>query len=325
MLKARSAFIVACACTALAATAGPASAVTIGAPPDADASPNCPWGYAGAPEFDIVSHGQTVTAPGAVLDSFSFYVTQLRDSEGFVGVPQTITYKAYVGKWDSTAATVTQDVWQSDPLTVTTSPFPADWETTVQTGGVPVEPGQQYALYFSTHETQASNTSEDQGCSLSAGGNPYADGASLIRYPADTDWRVGVFSADAAFNATFSGFDFDGFYQPVENRDEAGTLILNRVQAGSAVPLKFRLGGDFGLDVFADGYPQSRGIECDSGAEVNSVEETVNAGQSSLQYDAATGIYTYVWKTNKAWEDTCRQLVVTLDDGTTARANFTLK
>ena len=32
--------------------------------------------------------------------------------------------------------------------------------------------------------------------------------------------------------------------------------------------------------------------------------------------------YTYVWKTNKAWAGTCRQLVVKLDDGTYHRANF---
>jgi Thrombospondin type 3 repeat len=120
-------------------------------------------------------------------------------------------------------------------------------------------------------------------------------------------------------------YDFDGFFQPVENRDAGGTLILNRVQAGSAIPLKFRLGGDHGLDVFADGYPKSETIACDSQAEVNGVDQTVNAGASTLQYDAATGIYTYVWKTSDAWEDTCRQLVVKFDDGQTARANFLLK
>jgi len=120
-------------------------------------------------------------------------------------------------------------------------------------------------------------------------------------------------------------YDFDGFFQPVENRDAGGSLILNRVQAGSAIPLKFTLGGDHGLDVFADGYPKSEAIECDSQAEVNGVDQTVNAGASSLQYDAATGIYTYVWKTDKPWEDTCRQLVVKFDDGQTSRANFLLK
>ena len=120
-------------------------------------------------------------------------------------------------------------------------------------------------------------------------------------------------------------YNFDGFFQPVENRDATNHLILNRVQAGSAIPLKFKLGGDYGLDVFEAGYPKSETIACNSSAEVNGVDQTVNAGASTLQYDAATGIYTYVWKTSDAWEDTCRQLVVKFDDGQTARANFLLK
>jgi hypothetical protein len=41
-----------------------------------------------------------------------------------------------------------------------------------------------------------------------------------------------------------------------------------------------------------------------------------------LSYDPATDTYTYVWKTNKIWAKTCRQLVLKLDDGTFYRANF---
>jgi hypothetical protein len=118
-------------------------------------------------------------------------------------------------------------------------------------------------------------------------------------------------------------YTFDGFFQPVENRDVTNHLILNRVQAGQAIPLKFRLGGDYGLDVFESGYPKSETIACSSSAEVNGVDQTVNAGSSSLSYSAGTGTYTYVWKTDRAWQDSCRQLVVKFDDGTTARANFT--
>jgi hypothetical protein len=49
----------------------------------------------------------------------------------------------------------------------------------------------------------------------------------------------------------------------------------------------------------------------------------VTAGSSSLSYDATTDHYTYVWKTKKEWANTCRQLVVTLNDGSTPHlANF---
>ncbi len=62
-----------------------------------------------------------------------------------------------------------------------------------------------------------------------------------------------------------------------------------------------------------------------SGAPVDDIEQTVTAGSSSLQYDAASDTYTYVWKTDKAWTTTCRQLSVTLNDGTVHTANFKFK
>ncbi|MGH9905990.1 MAG: PxKF domain-containing protein [Pyrinomonadaceae bacterium] len=54
----------------------------------------------------------------------------------------------------------------------------------------------------------------------------------------------------------------------------------------------------------------------------DTIEETVNAGGSSLSYDATTDLYTYVWKTNKAWKGNCRILAVRLNDGTEHLAKF---
>jgi uncharacterized delta-60 repeat protein len=112
-------------------------------------------------------------------------------------------------------------------------------------------------------------------------------------------------------------YAFSGFFSPVDNLP-----TVNLVSAGRAIPVKFSLGGDQGLDVFADGYPRSQQIACDSSAPVDGVEETLTAGRSSLAYDAASDIYTYVWKTEKAWAGTCRQLVLKFDDGSFQRANF---
>jgi probable HAF family extracellular repeat protein len=110
---------------------------------------------------------------------------------------------------------------------------------------------------------------------------------------------------------------FEGFYQPVDNLP-----TLNKTKAGSAIPVKFSLGGDKGLDIFAAGYPKSRQIDCDSTAPLDAIEETATAGSNSLSYDATTDRYTYVWKTDKAWANTCRQLVVKLADDTEHLANF---
>jgi hypothetical protein len=49
------------------------------------------------------------------------------------------------------------------------------------------------------------------------------------------------------------------------------------------------------------------------------------AGGSGLTYDPSTDRYKYVWKTDKRWARTSRQLVLGLKDGTFRRANFTLR
>ena len=43
---------------------------------------------------------------------------------------------------------------------------------------------------------------------------------------------------------------------------------------------------------------------------------------SGLTYNAATDRYQFVWQTNRGWAGTCRQLSVTLLDGTTHKALF---
>ena len=56
---------------------------------------------------------------------------------------------------------------------------------------------------------------------------------------------------------------------------------------------------------------------------ISVVEETTS--ESGLSYDAASDTYTYVWKTDKSWEGTCRQLIVKLNDGRERVAFFTFK
>jgi sugar lactone lactonase YvrE len=117
-------------------------------------------------------------------------------------------------------------------------------------------------------------------------------------------------------------YAFAGFFSPVENVDASGQYVLNKVKAGSGVPVKFSLDGDQGPAIFVSDYPRSEAIACDPTAEVEAIEETVTAGSNSLSYDPTSDQYSYVWKTDKAWSGTCRQLVVKLQDGTSHRASF---
>ncbi|MDV9187061.1 PxKF domain-containing protein [Streptomyces sp. SR27] len=112
-------------------------------------------------------------------------------------------------------------------------------------------------------------------------------------------------------------YDFGGFQGPVTNPP-----AVNQANAGRAVPMKFSLGGDRGLDILAAGQPTVRQTDCTTGAPAGTPAPATSAGGSSLQYDPVTTTYTYVWKTDKAWAGTCRTFTLGLNDGTTHTALF---
>lgn len=111
-------------------------------------------------------------------------------------------------------------------------------------------------------------------------------------------------------------YAFSGFYQPVDNLP-----IRNKSKAGSAIPVKFSLNGKQDLEILASGYPRSQAVSC-SGTASDPVEETATAGASGLSYDASADLYTYVWKTNKVWANSCRRLTLKLNDGSVRAADF---
>lgn len=110
-------------------------------------------------------------------------------------------------------------------------------------------------------------------------------------------------------------YGFSGFLSPVDNPP-----VLNTVNAGRTIPIKFTLAQNFGLDVLF-GTPTSTPLTCSSGLPSSEVE-TSTAGGGGLTYDPATGEYTYAWKTDKAWANQCHTFTLTLDDGTYREANF---
>lgn len=117
-----------------------------------------------------------------------------------------------------------------------------------------------------------------------------------------------------------SPYNFTGFFAPIDNLP-----LVNEMKAGQAAPVKFSLGGNQGLNIFAAGSPSSVQISCVSSDPIAPVEETETAGSSSLSYDAASDRYKYTWKTESSWKNTCRLLTVTLRDGTVHQAKFKFK
>ena len=126
-------------------------------------------------------------------------------------------------------------------------------------------------------------------------------------------------SASCTFTVTVL-YNFTGFFSPVMNQP-----TVNVVNAGRAIPVKFSLSGNKGLNIFAPNSPSSGPVTCNSTDPATDLTDTLTAGSSSLSYDASTDQYIYVWKTDSSWAGTCRQLVVTLNDGSVYRANFTFK
>jgi hypothetical protein len=122
-------------------------------------------------------------------------------------------------------------------------------------------------------------------------------------------------SATKAVSIAVSGaMSFTGFYAPVRNMP-----YLNAVTAGSAIPIKFAVGGYRGLRVLQLNSPTSVPVACPANALQNTVRPLI-APSSGLKSLGSS--YTYVWKTNAGWGGTCRKFVLTLVDGSTHEAMF---
>ncbi len=83
---------------------------------------------------------------------------------------------------------------------------------------------------------------------------------------------------------------------------------LTRVAAGTPVPVNVDLGGDLGPAPFTISSNQ---VSCDSGQPLGATE----AATERITYDAASGVYTFGWRTEGRWTGTCRALLVTTGDG----------
>jgi hypothetical protein len=146
-------------------------------------------------------------------------------------------------------------------------------------------------------------------------GSSFVVGTTTVTCTA-TDSRGNA--ASGTFHVTVN-YAWTGFFQPVSN------TVVNNVNAGSAVPVKFSLGGYQGMNIFAPTAPNPKLSLMTCGGGQQTVTQTVTAGGSSLSYDATPNQYVYVWKTDKLWAGKCGRLDVQMTDGTLHSANFSFK
>jgi hypothetical protein len=103
----------------------------------------------------------------------------------------------------------------------------------------------------------------------------------------------------------------------------AAAPIVNTVKAGASIPVKFKLGGNRGLDVLTTGSPTSTVTTCSPTAKTAEVKQTSNATTSALTYDSASDTYTYTWRTTTTMKG-CRDLLLTFKDGSKLRTLYKL-
>lgn len=111
-------------------------------------------------------------------------------------------------------------------------------------------------------------------------------------------------------------YGFRGFLRPVDNPP-----AVNRVKAGVPVPMSFLLRRGLGRGVLFE-TPTSATFDCSTGTPTGQPEPTTTLGNIGLIHIPPIGFYSYPWRTQRAWAQTCRTFTLTLDDGTYRSAAF---
>jgi hypothetical protein len=117
---------------------------------------------------------------------------------------------------------------------------------------------------------------------------------------------------------TFRGWDFSGFDAPVDNSTPPATIVLNQVQGGQTVPLKWHLADADGAPVttLATASVTVQQVACGQSSSTDPLEE-VASGPTGLKNQGG-GDYQFNWKTQKAWKGTCRIMHLVLGDDAVA-------
>jgi hypothetical protein len=260
--------------------------------------------------FDVIPPSATITTPAAGAEyplGAKLYASYTCDDgaggSGIIGcigtypneypVPTdrpgtfTFTVDAFDGALNHGTATVSYSIADKTPPTITIN-TPAD--------------GAQYLVGDAITPSYSCHDDFD-------GSRVSCKATRIDTTPGTHTFRVD--SVDSSGNAASAStsysvrYDFGGLYTPLVAEPAAVSL-----KAGDNVPAKFSLHGDRGLDVLA----RAAWRPC----FVTTNDSSTAAG--SLTYNGGPDRYTFMWSTDKAWAGSCKELLLTLRDGTTHQA-----
>ncbi len=217
-----------------------------------------------------------------------------------------------------------------DPLLVGLDLIPDNTDPTVDAGGpYAVSEGDSVTLTATGNDADGDELTyawdldndgsfETSGLSVefSAAGLEAPDSATVSVQVTDGHGATATDTATVDITWAFGGF----------TGQVAGPPAVNLVKAGSGVAVKFSLDGFQGLDVLA-GTPTSTSVACANlrSASTNPIQANAKPSGPKLTYNADTDLYTFIWKTEKGWANSCREFVISFDDGTSYTANFQFK
>jgi probable HAF family extracellular repeat protein len=116
-----------------------------------------------------------------------------------------------------------------------------------------------------------------------------------------------------------ASWPFGGFENPIDDPP-----AWNALKAGHVAMIRFSLGGDRGLGIFAAGSPSWVEVSCQTGAPAGT-PTPVSPSDTELRYQRGPDRYTLRVATSGGWAGTCRQLSLGLADGSTHPVRFSFR
>jgi hypothetical protein len=165
-----------------------------------------------------------------------------------------------------------------------------------------------------------------QECLSQTVANPDPCVFSRVDLP-DGDVEVKVHTSEAsAWALGYAVADPNSYvFEDFKNNTIKAAPELNKQNAGSVIPVKFTVGGDYGLAILGEDIAYSQKINCNTKQPIGEETPISTVKDKGLKFNYENEIYKFKWETLKQWDGTCRQLTMRFSNGQTVISYFKFK